>query len=113
MLGFFISNIVSLRMDKIMVSSLCYTPETRQKLRSHILTDDDCDDFKYYYYLPMLLDLQNIESATPNDELWMRPGHSDVRMKTGDIFIIKISTIDLARMIDHISAEKYLCKLKN
>jgi len=100
-------------MDKIVVKSLVYTPDTRQKIKASILTDDDCEDMKYYYHQIMLLDLKSIESATPNDEPWMKGDHTDCRMKSGDIFIIKIATIDLARMIDHISADKYLCKLKN
>lgn len=101
-------------MDKIVVNALFYRPETWEKIKNHILIEDELDDIKYFYHQAILIDLKNIESAVPQDEPWLEAGkYTELRMKSGDKFVIKISTIDLARMIDHISAEKYLCKLKN
>lgn len=101
-------------MKKIVVNALFYKPETWQQIKSTILQEEDCEDLKYFYYLEIIIDLSLIESAMPMDELWLKGiPHTQVRMKSGDRFDLKISTRDLARMTEHINAEKLICKLSN
>lgn len=100
-------------MKKIVCTALFYTPVTWQKIKKGILTDDDCDDMKFYYHRDILLDLENIESANPSDDEWMTANYTDVRMKSGDRYMIKLSLHNLARITEHIDANKLICKLLN
>lgn len=100
-------------MKKIVVTALFYTPATWQKIKSGVLTDEDCEEMKYYYHLDILIDLEGIESANPSDEEWMVGNYTEVRMKSGDKYIIKLSLSNLARITAHIDANKLICKLNN
>lgn len=101
-------------MKKIVVRALFYKPETWVQIKAHALNEEDCEDLKYFYYLDIILDLSLIESAMPMDELWLKGvPHTQVRMKSGDRFDIKLSTKDLARITEHINAHKLICQINN
>lgn len=85
----------------------------KEHARSQIDAGVSCKQFKNpedVYYEDCLFDIHRVESCTADLDFL---NHAVITMYSGDTWVIKISRKDYFRLIDHISADKLLCKMKN
>lgn len=97
-------------MKKFVFDALFNTPETIAKIRAGINEHDLVEIGKDLVYRKIMLDIREIENAIPSTD-WHN--HTTVTMMSGDSFVLKISNINLFRLIDHVDAGKLICKLLN
>lgn len=93
----------------IIVDTLFYTKEAQEQINGGV-DRAQFQNKKNTYYEKCVFNSDMVESATPSRQF---KNHTEILMVSGDTWLIKIALIDYARLIEHIDAEKFLCKIKN
>lgn len=93
----------------VVFNTLYYKAEAREGIDAGI----DRKQYKkpeFVYYEKCLINLNQIESAVPHLDFL---DHTTVNLNSGDSFVVKIKTSDFFLLVDHIEADKLLCRFKN
>lgn len=93
----------------IIFDVLFYSSEALALISSGIEETDQVVK-KGIYYTPCLLDVGRVESACPSNRF---KNHTYLVMYTGEEYILKIKIEDYFQIVDHVYADKVLCRLKN
>ena len=93
----------------VVFKALFYKDNARVAIDSGVSRKNYCSP-EHVYYENCLINLDQVESAAPNTDF---KGHTTVSLNSGDSFVVKLETNDFFKLVDHIEADKLLCRFKN
>lgn len=95
---------------KIVFDCLHMTDKTLALVRAGEPIEQFEADIKNFFYKRIMLDGTRIETALPHPYF---QNHTTLTMYNGDELTVKYSVESIARVLDHIDANKLLCRLRN